>query len=342
MQFHQYIAHRQRALSEFGQEPQAYAATLQSIRETDSYTFAVTQAHATEEMIRQATAPAERDHLRMQLILLIAEQQWYRDERPFYNVWPVVHDVVNLLDIDIPWDRLQLPFHTLMLNFAKGNEPFGLATMMMCISRGGESGESKEQIVTFEGYHLQAQEHRVFGRLISDNSNSITETVLRRDPSKTTQEGDDVLAFALRLACFLSLIAEGNDIITPVLLQKDEARAEELPAELLQEWLKRKAEKAKQQHVFGFDVGKALQAKKDRSPTFVMPYWAVRWTGKGGAIPRYVEVSSHLKNVNPLMDVPTGYLGHETAEELRKVFVAYENTETVYFLRDGERPTKRK
>ena len=95
MQFHQYITMRQRSLSEFGQETQTHAATLQSIREMDSYTFAVTQAHATEEMIRQATTPAERDHLRMQFQLLIAEQQWHRDERPFYNVWPVVHDVVN-------------------------------------------------------------------------------------------------------------------------------------------------------------------------------------------------------------------------------------------------------
>jgi hypothetical protein len=210
---------------------------------------------------------------------------------------------------------------------------------MVSTSQGGKDGTSYEQMLTIEGHHLTDNAHYVTCRLIPDNRVTISETFSGGNPGdEETRARGDQLQFLLRLACVVSLLADGEDLITPLLLRRDADRQEDVPSEILQEWIARKAEKAKRSGIYGFDIGKHLQQNAASAPTVVGPYYAIRWTGKGGAIPKAVKVSEHLKNRNPLAAVPTGFLGWESEDELSKALGLEDAPHTVYFLRDGDRP----
>ena len=44
------------------------------------------------------------------------------------------------------------------------------------------------------------------------------------------------------------------------------------------------------------------------APHFRRPHFAIRWTGKGGAVPRMVPVKGSVVKRQLATDVPTGYM----------------------------------
>lgn len=342
MRFHKYISHRDRFVDELrGRIPpgEDLKAWINANGADDAYAFAIRQCQHAMDQIKRPQDSAERENLTKTIGLLIAEEQWFRDERPFYNVWPIMFSVVRTLKLDIPWNKVRFPFYTMMFQFPEGNEPFGLGVAMVATSQGGKDGASYEQTLTIEGYHVGDRAHYVTSRLIPDNRVTINESFLGGNvgDEETVARGE-VLQFLLRLACVVSLLADGEDLITPILLRRDADRAGDVPPDVLQEWIARKAEKARQLGHYGFDVGRDLNRTASVSPTAVGPYFAVRWTGQGRSVAKVVLVREHLKNLIPLNQVPTGFLGWESEEELLRVINCVEELHTVYFLRDGDRP----
>jgi hypothetical protein len=342
MHFHSYISNRDRFITQLKASlppSENLQAWVQHNHAEDAYVFAVRQCQHAMDKQKSATDNATKEHYAKQVSLLIAEQQWFRDQRPFYNVWPIMFTAVRSLSLDIPWNKVRFPFYTMMFQFPEGHEPFGLTVAMVATSQGGEDGTSYEQMLTIEGHHLTEDGHYVACRLIPDNRVTISETFCGGNTGdEETRARGEQLQFLLRLACVVSLLADGEDLITPLLLRRDAEKEEEVPPEILQEWIARKAEKAKRSGVYGFDIGKHLQQNAARAPTAIGPYYAIRWTGKGGTIPKAVKVSEHLKNRNPLTSVPTGFLGWESEDELSKALGLEDTPHTVYFLRDGDRP----
>lgn len=69
---------------------------------------------------------------RRTLGLLLDEYAWYTNERPFYNVYPVIEKLIantNLAAINI--SHIELPVDRILFRFAAGYEPFGIKSILV-------------------------------------------------------------------------------------------------------------------------------------------------------------------------------------------------------------------
>jgi 5-methylcytosine-specific restriction endonuclease McrA len=119
-----------------------------------------------------------------------------------------------------------------------------------------------------------------------------------------------------RLLVLTSLLAAGNDLVTPILLAKDRKHLDSLSPGETDAWIAMRASKARQRGLVGFEVGRALQADKDQSPHFRNPHLALFHTGPGRQIPRVQLRRGSVVVSKALTKVPTGFLGPETPEEI--------------------------
>jgi hypothetical protein len=344
MTFHKFIPNRLRAISYLTQllptQPAA-AERLNTIKQYTSLEFVNDEAGIAKYNSATARNTEERHYWSTQFTLLVMEEMWHRSERPFYNIWPILYEIAPKIDIGIPWSQLKLPVPTLLLQYPEGNEFFGSCTTMLSIyDRSSLTAEQltdnrafndDEMFIAIESRGKQSEESRVWMKCIKDKSQLVGDFFTGSDCS------EDLLN-EIKLVALISLVASGDDLITPALLAKDRSAIPRLTDDALAEWMMRKAEIARRRGVYGFDVGRLLQESRGRNPSFVLPYWAIRWTGKGGAIPRYTKVKGHSKGVVDPTSVPTGYLGKETEEELAQTLEQATGTQAVYFLKDGERP----
>jgi hypothetical protein len=97
-----------------------------------------------------------------------------------------------------------------------------------------------------------------------------------------------------KLALGIMFLASDPDYIKPVLLKADENKTTPLEERI---------ERAKRRGVFGFTVGEDIE----RSPHFRRPHFAIRWTGKGGSIPKLVPVKGSVIGKELMTTVPTGF-----------------------------------
>jgi hypothetical protein len=97
-----------------------------------------------------------------------------------------------------------------------------------------------------------------------------------------------------RIVLGVMLLASDPNYIKPVLLKADENKTTPL---------NERVERAKKRGVYGFTIGEDIE----RSPHFRRPHFAVRWTGKGGEIPKLVPVKGAVINKKLMITVPTGY-----------------------------------
>ena len=104
----------------------------------------------------------------------------------------------------------------------------------------------------------------------------------------------DGIELLCRIVLGVMLLAADPDYIKPVLLKADENKTTPLDERIA---------RAKNRGVFGFTIGEDIE----RSPHFRRPHFAVRWTGKGGEIPKLVPVKGAIINKKLMTTVPTGY-----------------------------------
>lgn len=121
--------------------------------------------------------------------------------------------------------------------------------------------------------------------------------------------------FVMRLYSFLSLLTQGNDLITPALLNRDADRYQSAD-----EMARRKMEeRASNLNGTGFNVGKELQKQTDqgeRSPHYRRPHAAIIRCGKKWQERKLIVRAGCVVTPKHLCDVPTGFLGPETQAEI--------------------------
>jgi hypothetical protein len=117
----------------------------------------------------------------------------------------------------------------------------------------------------------------------------------------------------LRLLQFIALVADGNDLITPVILEKDRS-AYESADEMSRRWLEDRAARIVGR---GFDLGKTLQEQKDCSPHWRNPHMALFWTGEGRKKPVLKMRSGCVVIPRHMSDVPTGFFAQDVSDEQR-------------------------
>lgn len=103
---------------------------------------------------------------------------------------------------------------------------------------------------------------------------------------------------ALKIAIGLRLLAADSEYFQPAILNSDQSKIGDVDMAIL-------VDRAKRRGKFGFELGKGCEL----SPHFRNPHFAIRWTGKGGSVPRLVPVKGAIIHKNKALEIPTGFDG---------------------------------
>ena len=76
----------------------------------------------------------------------------------------------------------------------------------------------------------------------------------------------------------------------------------------------------------GFDIGRDLEDERERSPHWRNPHLCLFWTGEGRGTPLLKVRRGGVVIPKALSEVPTGFMGPETPEELASAEAVYTRT----------------
>jgi hypothetical protein len=308
----------------------------------------------TEDRAVRAPAIKEAATAELDLRLVAAELDWFDAARPFYNVFPIVEKLTTNTKLTAPYEKLTLPQSVLCFRFARGHEPFGIKTALVRVGE-TESANTKNCALTRFVCGEPVAASLFFG-LFNTTEPNVDDSVYVFDvcqPDTLKSAGinastiDDVLRwitredstfqvednklytqrvyFLSRLTVLATLIAAGNDLITPALLPSDQDKYAAETDEAVKRWMEERAAKIQGR---GFDFGKELQAKSETCPHWRNPHGALYWTGPGGRVPVVKVRQGVLVKARHLTAVPTG-VDCPIIEQ-----AADTRPEYVYFLRD--------
>lgn len=261
------------------------------------------------------------------------EVGWHQIERPFYNVWPIAIELIQSVTLDVPWAEVRFPYRDILFRFAEGHEPHGMSCVLVhdysqTLQDPGKRSErvamaqrlrpdknlpdtrgAIEAIMQFTSKPFQFEPLPAVNSVGCDGHHETVEETLR----SLQQEGrEPQIEFVYRLAVFAALLAKGQDLITPVILSKDRDKYEVADDEQ-RKWLEDRAARIQGR---GFDLGKSLQQEKDSCPHWRNPHLCLFWTGPGRGEPLLKVRRGGVVVPKKLSEVPTGFLGAETPEEL--------------------------
>lgn len=334
MNFHEYVSQRKQLLQRDAHgDPLVPKAEADHVRKLTSKDYADQAVAAILKRFQAATAAArpspEEGYLRKQLVSLRAEQLWFSSDRPYYNVWPIVYDIMKGVKLTVRWSDIALPYDGMLFRFPVGHELLGCRTMLLAMQTDITAGLpgcvmycSQSPSVKAPGQVVQAVGVMP---ILPENDDQTIEQALEESTVAydATSEQERVIkthtATMFRLAAFAALLVKGEDLITPVILSKDRERWEKAD-DAERKWLEQRAARRGSP---GFDIGKKCQEEKDRNPHYRNPHLCLFWTGQGRGVPLVKERRGGVVKTKALTDVPTGFLGAETAEELAIVDVVY-------------------
>lgn len=334
MNFHDYVPQRKQLLQRAAQgDPLVPKAEAEHVHKLTSKDYADQAIPAILKRFQGSKAAhrtsQEESHLRKQLVSFRAEQLWHSSGRPYYNVWPIVYDIMKGVKLTVRWNDIALPYDGMLFRFPAGHELLGCRTMLLA--------RQAEIIAGLPGcvmYCSQSPSTTALGQvvqavgvmpLLPENEDQTIEQALEEAAVayETTSEQERIIkthtATMFRLAAFAALLVRGEDLITPVILSKDRERWEKAD-EAERKWLE---QRAANRGGPGFDIGKKCQEEKNRNPHYRNPHLCLFWTGEGRGVPLVRERRGAFVKAKSLTEVPTGFLGPETAEELAVVDVVY-------------------
>lgn len=231
-------------------------------------------------------------------MLLCAEVGYVRNRRPFYNVYPAVTTCLANTKLDLELKHLPEQREVIAVCFAEGKEPLlhnGKLTAMLI--------EFRQKIRDFEQNKILDKPllRIVYNRIKQDGTWAFSGLCLYEEGSisevlKDREEEERRILFSLAVG--ILMLAQDERFVEPILLQQDQG------LQLNVAELERARTRAKQRGRNGMTIGKGLEV----SPHTRMPHFAIRWTGKEGAIPRLVPVKGCVVSRNKLFPVPTDYL----------------------------------
>lgn len=298
------------------------------------------------------------------VVATICELDWFEANRPFYNVYPIVEKLVQNTKLDLPLSQLKFAPGTLCFRFPKGQEPFGIKTALLKIDNfdthvaqkfspmfvtpknpDGKIGllvAGHFEVVDSDERFLIQLPQSVLGEQSKASVEDMLHAVLRAFESGTkfgqilsADNADQIAAdlpmysqrlyFLFKLTVLLSMLASGNDLITPAVLASEQEKYDLEIDEAARRWMEERAAKIQGR---GFNFGKNLQRQSELSPHWRNPHLALYWTGEGRTKPVLKPRAGSVVIPKHLSSVPTGYdcpVQDDAAQAA---------PETVYFLRE--------
>jgi hypothetical protein len=250
------------------------------------------------------------------------EYHWSKELRPYYSIYPVAMEMFAKVRLDgVPLKLLNAPLPRLLVRFPVGREPVFEGTQLRTMLLGNAQFNNEENVLTINyttdkgdairgvsgfGIDLLADLdceqaiHRVWSATMEQNS---------RDDRYTQGQalvdvfglGPDMLTFAARVVLGVCLLGSDSELIEPDVLDKDHARWEESHDPKYIDKAHRRGKK-------GWTVGAHLET----IPHVRRPHFGIRWTGKGGQVPKLVPISGSVVMRKKIGEMPTGYLDLES------------------------------
>lgn len=255
-----------------------------------------------------------------------AESFWADDDRPYYNIWPIVLDMKPDLST-LKMQDVVLPFQSLVLRHAVVPTDLKVRSVMLFSESNKESGKLEKFTVSLT---KMSEPQPKFYTFQVDGSLSVeeqlTEAVTDESSSMTTAEDIQELREQTRLAIVVSLLHQDKDCVSRVILERDLVKYDISDDDETRCWLE---DRARKRIGNGFDVGRQLSESNGAvKPHYRNPHLALYWTGKGRQTP-VLRLRKGAIIKSTLDEVPTGFLGRENAEDSS-------DTKTwIYFLRSG-------
>jgi len=297
----------------------------------------------------------------------VTELDWFDDNRPFYNVYPIVEKLVRNTKLEIPVAQLDLPTNAICFRFPKGHEPLGIKTALikignfdtaaaksvapLFITPTNKEGELKvficgsfevvddedrfliqipDKLVDELGGPTATVEDMLASSLSGWQHNAVLEEAIMGVSEKTIAA--DLPMYTERLYFLFRLTV----LLSLVAKGNDlimpavlASEQDKYDAETDKEAKRWLEERAAQIQGRGFNFGKELQQRSETSPHWRNPHMALYWTGPGGSVPVLKLRQGAVVMPRHLADVPTGFDCPIVDAEAAQTQVEY-----VYFLRD--------
>jgi hypothetical protein len=314
MQFHDYITLRNQ-MAKFGHNDGARQIG-KSVTSDEFRRFFLSRA---EELMQGARPGQDSYEVFDRLCAVMGEQTWVDHQRPFYNVWPIVENLARDVKLELPFSAVEIPFDSIVLRFTVGHEPCNIATAMLFWPKKWPNTPPQLNVLcyfpgtmdrlTFRYNYEPDESVESWLQRITLDSAKLDWRATERAYSNANAAAAPLM---VRLVVFIGLLANDEDMITPVVLARDRRQYESTSDEEVKKWLE---ERARRKLGRGFDVGKRLQAERDASPHWRNPHLCLFWTGSGRTKPVIRMRSGAVVQRVSMANVPTGYLGPEHLEE---------------------------
>mgnify|MGYP001572096132 CR=1 FL=1 len=223
---------------------------------------------------------------------------WIKASRPYYKVYPSITKALSKLNLDIPITSIpKLADHTIAVRFADQQEPSAgghrLRSILMSRAEvryldGRPNGEAFIIL-----YVIDSDVNQTLMRMPILPGLSIASSIARCE----NEDEEPISNIVIRICMTLCLLGNDPSIINPEVLTDDQQKFKESNDQRL-------VAKARKRGVVGWNVG----ADYEVCPHYRRPHFALRHTGKGGAVSKIVPVKGAIVHRSKLTDVPTGYL----------------------------------
>ena len=240
---------------------------------------------------------------------IIDEWSWYENKRPYFKIWPSICKPLVSFPLSIPESQITAPSgcRTILLRFPIDNEPVTGADndkMCACLASYDRLEDALIIGISFHVLELDAkskQDTTDGSFYFTSWNNESIESSIRNFELKTGKQSDSLSIAWIRLAVAVSLLANDQSIITPDVLSADRDRYE---SETDEAWKQRAVDRARRRGIVGWNIG----ADYEVCPHYRRPHFGLRYTGKGGTVPRIVPIKGAVVHRSKLTEVPTGYM----------------------------------
>lgn len=257
----------------------------------------------TTKTVYKAAVDSAED--RLEHLSLYSEAHWWESSRPYYNVFPSMLDSLSKLNID------KLPFSVfhpqrerfLAIQFPVDYETFGIAAILVGFHEWpiGCSVSVRLQhtnVDTLHGVNTPDTTDLVFNCTSEYSESPVGNAELKG-------QWNSAADWARKIVYSVLLMEHDPDFFEPHVLTADQTKFDNAKSEEHRQALINKAVKKRGRR--GYVIGRQMET----IPHFRRPHPALRWTGKGGKIPKVVMVKGSIVHRSKLTQVPTGRYGSE-------------------------------
>ncbi len=248
-----------------------------------------------------------------------AEYKWWKADRPYFNVYPVLNGLIESLPLDVEWQAFRLPFPNLAVCFPKGAEPYGIASALFTQGASGKCGLFYQPSRKPTGYATCAFGPEAGEQTLEESFKRCFYEGREWDFGEDYGFNDCITSFLIRLMSFIGVLKESDRaaLVTEVILRRDEHRY----AETVDEALRRRLfEAASRVNGKGFHLGRTQQEHYERgarTPHERRAHWHKYWVGPGRQQLSVKWVDRITVLAKELVEVPSGMLGPENENEMQ-------------------------